>query len=261
MSNFHQVNNSDRLAQNYVPCLGQSRTKLYFLVQDREEQDHTLSSSTSQYRPFKGVHPLGPFLSQSLAYIHPVPTSLPKLHLLIPVSVPFSSSPQFSPSSYSSSQHILFPPPLSSCPIFFPGPFSHPVLAINPFPPSSSLLVASSLQVISYFRSRYYIFPSQFLLHYSCLSSLPPALPSPPRYFTSSYILFPSQLLPMSLPIPVPGFWFYTSLFKLFSFCLTFSTFPLSVPAPSLPFSTPCNQLSPLSFPVVCTFSLSVTTH
>lgn len=65
----------------------------------------------------------------------------------------------------------------------------------------------------------------------------------------------------MSLPIPVPGFWFYTSLFKLFSFCLTFSTFPLSVPAPSLPFSTPCNQLPPLSFPVVCTFSLSVTTH
>ena len=85
--------------------------------------------------------------------------------------------------------------------------------------------------------------------------------PPPPRYFTSSYILFPSQLLPMSLPIPVPGFWFYTSLFKLFSFCLTFSTFPLSVPAPSLPFSTPCNQLPPLSFPVVCTFSLSVTTH
>ena len=65
----------------------------------------------------------------------------------------------------------------------------------------------------------------------------------------------------MSLPVPVPGFWFYTSLFKLFSFFLTFSTFPLSVFAPSLPFSTPYNQLPPLSFLVVCTFSLSVTTH
>ena len=48
----------NRLTQNYVPSLGQNHMKLYALFRISRKKNLTLSSSTSLYRPYKGVHPL-----------------------------------------------------------------------------------------------------------------------------------------------------------------------------------------------------------
>ena len=47
-----------------IPCLGQVQTlsrtgmhKIVYPVQGREAKNHTLSSGTSSYRPYKGVPP------------------------------------------------------------------------------------------------------------------------------------------------------------------------------------------------------------
>ena len=48
----------DRLTQNYIPCLGQTRVKLCTLFRtETKVKNHVLSSRTSLYRPFKGVPP------------------------------------------------------------------------------------------------------------------------------------------------------------------------------------------------------------
>jgi len=44
-----------RLTRNYIPCVGQS--EIIYPVYDREVKNHTLSSSTSLYRPNKEVYP------------------------------------------------------------------------------------------------------------------------------------------------------------------------------------------------------------
>ena len=49
--------NTPRLTRNYIPCLGQTRTKLYTLSRLKY---HTLSRGTSPYRPYKGVPPPPP---------------------------------------------------------------------------------------------------------------------------------------------------------------------------------------------------------
>ena len=70
----HPVNNCNRLAQIMHTSLGQTCAKLYTLfktdlreiqiivypVLEREDVNHTLSSGTSPYRPYKGVPPPPP---------------------------------------------------------------------------------------------------------------------------------------------------------------------------------------------------------
>ena len=52
---MHTVKN--RLARNCIPCLGETRAKLYTLFKDKEDENHTLSSGTS---PYKGAPPPPP---------------------------------------------------------------------------------------------------------------------------------------------------------------------------------------------------------
>ena len=162
---------------------------------------------------------------------------------------------------------------------FFPVPFSHPVLTLLSQLLTlsiSSLLVTSSLQAISsfglqditsfppsfccifsqsqvptqflFFSPRFYPFPFQFL---PLFSSSPPPLHS--KLFPLSLPVianFPSS----SCPILSSSYFHFASLFLPFS--SQFLLLPFRFPAPP-----GYNQLPSLSFVVVSTFSLSLTTH